>query len=87
MTGIPYFFRIDDDPMPDLSKILGEPKAPAEMTTNFVAFAVVTGPPTPSTVYSIPIARFPLSLCFCEFVYCTLCFALLEFDTFDTRLN
>ena len=54
--------------MPDLSKMPGEPKAPAETTTSLLAFAVITGRPTSLVAYSIPIARLPLPFSLREFI-------------------
>lgn len=52
--------------MPDLSRMAGEPKAPADTTTNRVAFATRTvrsadGLSVRSLVYSTPEARPSLS--------------------------
>lgn len=58
---MPRGFRMDSAPTPDLSRMAGEPKAPAERTTSLEANAL-TGSESgaESLTYSIPIARFPL---------------------------
>lgn len=63
MTGTLFLLRTDAAPIPDLSKIAGEPNAPADTTTNFEAATVTSsllvapGRNAASVVYSIPTAR------------------------------
>jgi len=57
-----FLSRTDGAPMPDLSKMDGEPNAPPETTTNLAALTVTSSPlalghDIASDVYSIPTAR------------------------------